>query len=129
MNSKRLLWLALLLPQFAFLLYVAYDEMRDLRHEWQFGSPRIWGCTAFPFYAPGFAMELLGIAAVVGLCGMRWWSRWLYLAWAAVLFATLWQAFFQPPFDDRGILVVPGVVLVTVASCLAPRWRLAVDGN
>jgi hypothetical protein len=72
MHCKRLFWLALLLPQFAFLLYCAYDDMRELRHELQFHFPRVWGCVAFSFQAPVFGSEMLGIIAVIGLCGLRW---------------------------------------------------------
>ena len=110
----------MLLPQFAFLLFMAYDDMRELRHELQFHTPRAFGCTTISFYTPAFVSGLLGIIAVIGLCGLRWWSRWLYAVLAVVLFVTSWQEFLRPPAGDLSFLLVPGLVLVTLALCFVP---------
>ena len=123
MNLKRLVWLALLLPQFVFLLLAAYDDLRELRHELQFHAPRVWGCITIAFSTPAFVSGLLGITAVIGLCGLRWWSRWLYAGLAIILFATAWHDFLHPAFGDWSYLCVPGLVFVTSVLCFVPRFQ------
>ncbi len=131
MSFKRLFWLALLLPQLAWLLYLAFGQMQLLRYQLQFHPSQAFrNHVEMTFDAWEFGLELFGVVLVIGLCAMRRWARVLYLLPALCIFVDF--VFYlgdAPPGPDRHswldstlfALVLATVILSFVPGLFFPR--------
>ena len=117
-DRKRIVWFGLLLPQFALLLLIANDDLRELRHELQYHFPRMMTvCLPLsPFSWWEFGGELLGLAAVIGLCGLRRWGRPLYILLAAWVFVATVSDVVRPPYHWSLLLIDIPVAATLILS-------------
>ena len=123
MLAKHLLFIAVLLPQFCLLALIAYAGV---------GLP----LSALGLYRGGFSysnIDLLfycgiplALTAVIGLCGLREWARWLYgvmvVPWAVLLMFYVRQLESRSGTGTEEVYLA--FILATLAFCFVPGLRL-----